>query len=125
MDFLLADVVSRIPKGYDLTCLYVVDNHLRYVLIHNKNTFYLHYVDGSRLGECINSSESYVDFDFHVIKLNQPIITQRSRFDNLNGHNVRIVETMTVSGNPLTKKPKSSNEQKVITRYIANKKKLF
>lgn len=125
MDCLLIDSLSGVPEKFELSCYYVVDNHLRYISMADTTYFYLHYVDSYVVGQKICESKNEYDFDAYVFNHSKPILNMNSLFENLENRRMRVVSVKTYSGNPISRKPKKSESANIMTRYINNNKKLF
>lgn len=125
MDYLFDTEITGVEVGYELSCCYVIDSHLRYVSLSDSQYYYLHYVDSYVVGQNIANSENEHEFDSYVLNQNKPIQSMQSSFENLDNKRVRVVRLKTLSGNPLSKKPKKSISNNIITRYSNNNNKLF
>jgi hypothetical protein len=125
MDYLFNNIIINQTDKYYITCYYIVDDNLRYVSIKDCDMFYLHYVDTDEIGESFEESNNEGDLDYKVIELNSPILSQTSTIGNINNKDIRIVKTVTVSGNNRIIKPKQSSDRNIIKRYKSNQNKLF
>ena len=65
------------------------------------------------------------EFDVYVFNISKPIISQISEFTTVNGLPARVVETISLSGNPIIRKSRQTEEKNIITRYHTHNKKLF
>ncbi len=125
MDYLFDKEITGIQTGYELSCCYIVDSHLRYVSLADAELYYLHYVDAYKVGQNIADSENEYEFDVYVLSQNKPIQSMKSTFENLENRIIRVVRLKTTTGNPLSKKPKKATEDNIITRYSNKNNKLF
>ena len=125
MDYLFSKVVTNIPEQFEISCYYIIDNHLKFISLYQNKYFYFHYVDSYKVGELIQKSQNEYEFDVYVLKTSKPIISQKSEIEVVNKKESRVVTVRTYSGNPLEKKKKQKEEKTVITRYQSNGKKLF
>lgn len=125
MDYLFDKEITGIQTGYELSCCYIVDSHLRYVSLTDAELYYLHYVDAYKVGQDIADSENEYEFDVYVLSQNKPIQSMKSTFENLENRIIRVVHLKTTTGNPLSKKPKRATEDNIITRYSNKNNKLF
>lgn len=126
MDYLFETSITNIPKNYYVSCYYVVDNHLWYVSLYNKQTYYLHYVNSFKVEDLIKESDNEYEFDSYVLSVNKPIKYMTCKFENINNQETRVVTVKTDHGNPIARKPKTPEQKTIITRYTNNNKnKLF
>lgn len=125
MDSLFNTVLQNIPEKYEITCYYIVDDDLRYVSIHNADTFYLHYVDTDRISDVIKSCDLEGAFDYCIISLNKPIEYQKSNYEDIRGSLVRVVRTKSCTGNQKIIKHKESSDRQILNRFISKRKSLF
>ena len=125
MDYLFDTEITGIQSGYELSCCYIVDSHLRYVSLSDMHYYYLHYVDSYKVGQNIAESDNEHEFDSYVLDQNKPIQGMQSTFENLDNRRVRVVRLKTITGNPLSKKPKKSTSDNIMTRYVNKNNKLF
>ena len=125
MDYLFLDNLSGIPKNNKASSFYLVDKELRYVSFHDSELYYLSYVDCDKIHEIIKETDNEYELDYFVIEQCKPILSQECFFEVRKGETVRIVNTRTVTGNYVYKKPKEKKEGTIITRFSDKNKKLF
>ena len=125
MDYLFNTIVTDIPKGYRISCYYILDSHLRFISLYKTDYYYFHYIDSYKVGEFIIDSANEYDFDVYVFNIAKPIISQKSEAVKINGSDARVVEVVSQSGNPIIRKSRKHEEKNIITRYQTNGKKLF
>lgn len=125
MDYLLKFSLTNVPEAYVLNCYYVVDNRLQYVSLADNDYFYLHFVDSDKVGESVLQNENQGKLDKYVYNMNKPIISMECGYETVNDSNIRVVKITSVSGNPKSKKHRTSEEREVLNRYQQRGKKLF
>lgn len=125
MEFLFKFLISDISETDNVSCYYVVDDVLRYISLQNDVLYNLHYIDADKVGPCIKEEENEYSFDYYVLNLNKPIKSQVCTFEKVNNKNSRLVSIKTVSGNPMLRKPRKSEEPVIINKYHTQNRKLF
>jgi len=121
MDFLLEKAVI-IPKDYDLSCYYIVDNQLQYVSLYKDEDFLLSIVDADRTSDIVYTDTKEGRLDYYVLSAVKPIISQTSTYD---ADKKRVVRISTKRKNVNTLKRKKSTDREIIMRDFSSKKSLF
>lgn len=118
MDFLLNDALPKIKNIQDVDCLYVVNEHLKYVSMRNNNKLALYQVDSDGLTDLVESVIVGETLDSTVISSICNVCSVSSKFETVSSQKKRVVSIKTSSGDFQVRKKASPKDQEVVSRYF-------